>query len=93
MPSTTQSKTPPDSRALLIRSTVDAVNAAALGESCVDELRSVLQAILSLSRGDEVIHGLAKVGFNLACDRHNLLDCEREGLEQKLLVLKGASDV
>ncbi|MES2935297.1 MAG: hypothetical protein V4805_17620 [Pseudomonadota bacterium] len=75
------------------RSAHSAIDIAFQGEAYVDELRSILRAIVELSRDHEVIHGLAKVGFDLAEDRHNLLNAEHEDMVQKLLILNGGNHV
>jgi hypothetical protein len=79
-----------DANNLLVDSVLDAVNLASLGRSSVDEMRSILSAIVGLSSDNDVIRKLAQLGVRLADDRHNMLDCEHEEREQKLLALKQA---
>lgn len=90
---TNQSREAAENKTLAIRGATDAVNMAALGESCVNELRAVLAAIVSMSAGNDLIHDLAKVGLDLAHDRHNVLDCDRAIMEEKLASLTEASHV
>lgn len=92
-PVNTKSRAAADIAALAVQAATDAVSMAALGESCVHELRAILAAIVSMSAGNEVIHDLAKVGLDLAHDRHNVLDSSRESMEEKLASLKGANHV
>lgn len=95
MSSTTQTHTHTSSEHhdLLILHATDAIDMASLGASCVSDLRAVLQAIMRLSRDDNFIHDLARVGFQLAGDRHDVLDCEHQAMKSKLLALMGASHV
>lgn len=74
----------------LISLAIDSVDAALLGLSCVEDLRSILCGILALSNENPAVHGLAKVGYQVAADYHNLLDCEAEERKKKLAILKGA---
>jgi hypothetical protein len=79
--------------ALAIQGATNAVDMAALGESCVHELRAILAAIVALHGDNAVIHDLAQVGLFMANDKHNVLDCSREEMEGKLAALTGANRV
>jgi hypothetical protein len=64
---------------------------ASLGAACIDELRAVLAAIVSLSAEHEVIHDLAKVAVELAEDRHSVLARYQLTAKEKLAALRAAA--
>ena len=74
-----------------ITNAAHAVDAATVGRECVGELRSILHAIVALSRGHDIVHELAQTGYNLANSQHNLLDVMREDNEHDLLTLQGVN--
>jgi len=84
--------------ALAIDGATDALNLANLGMQNVGDLRAILRAIFELTGfydepEHDVIRNLAKVGVELADDRHNTFDAEREVREEKLTALRGANRV
>jgi hypothetical protein len=62
-----------------------------LGAACIDELRAVLAAIVSLSAEHEVIHDLAKLAVGLAEDRHSMLTLYQLTAKKKLEAIRAAA--
>ena len=80
----------------------DAVWVAEVGYSCIkSNITPIMIALEALTHTDgmtgkdliariEVIQKLARVGVRTAADMENTMDCEREGMQDKLNALEGA---
>jgi hypothetical protein len=72
---------------------VEALNTASMGEFCIDELRTVLRAIVRISGGDEITRSLAMVGCGLADKHFDAMSDQHEGLRDRVAELKARSGV
>lgn len=84
----------PDYHAVAAERALDAYDAAVLGKSCIDDLRTILLALVKLTAprdyAREVVHDLANVGYYMALTKGETLDAERVALSEALQALKGA---
>jgi hypothetical protein len=73
-----------------IKSAIHAVDIASLGVHSIEQILRVLKAICLLSEEDAIIHGMAQIGVDLADNRHNQFDREREKARFNLVEAEGS---